>query len=69
MKLSTFFWHLAASASETSHFDHLCMRCLPWRTLRCEIHVGLRGHPYMTSAHKGEGGGVSPKEDVVKEVA
>ena len=28
----------------------------------------LRGHPYMTSALRGEGG-VSPKEDVVREVA
>ena len=28
----------------------------------------LRGHPYMTSALRG-GGGVSPKEDVVREVA
>ena len=28
----------------------------------------FRGHPYMTSALKG-GGGVSPKEDVVREVA
>ena len=27
----------------------------------------LRGHPYMTSALRGEGG--SPKEDVVREVA
>ena len=28
----------------------------------------IRGHPYMTSALRGEGG-VSPKEDVVREVA
>ena len=28
----------------------------------------FRGHPYMTSALRG-GGGVSPKEDVVREVA
>ena len=28
----------------------------------------VRGHPYMTSALRG-GGGVSPKEDVVREVA
>ena len=28
----------------------------------------VRGHPYMTSALR-EGGGVSPKEDVVREVA
>ena len=27
----------------------------------------IRGHPYMTSALRGEG--VSPKEDVVREVA
>ena len=27
----------------------------------------VRGHPYMTSALRGEG--VSPKEDVVREVA
>ena len=28
----------------------------------------VRGHPYMTSALRG-GGGVRPKEDVVREVA
>ena len=28
----------------------------------------IRGHPYMTSSLRG-GGGVSPKEDVVREVA
>ena len=28
----------------------------------------IRGHPYMMSALRG-GGGVSPKEDVVREVA
>ena len=31
-------------------------------------HFQVRGHPYMTSALRG-GGGVSPKEDVVREVA
>ena len=37
-------------------------------TQKARAEIALRGHPYMTSALRG-GGGVSPKEDVVREVA